>query len=149
MPQPAALCATRSRVGSTLIHGVEAVGSFFGDQEKLVELTESIEARTCRVHSQKFSQTFKETSPGNWVNVAEPSGPCGVVRLDRFQRVDPLKEGSLTFWNYYSEKRITTPDGLGVDAPIQCSSLDETPYEYVWQQQDHIMDCRYIKFGWF
>ena len=31
MPQPAALCATRSRVGSTLIHGVEAVGSFFGD----------------------------------------------------------------------------------------------------------------------
>lgn len=24
-----------------------------------------------------------------------------------------------------------------------------TAYEYVWQSQSHVMDCRYIKFGWF
>jgi len=69
--------------------------------EKLVDLTESVEARTCRINTQNFSQTFKETSPGNWSNVAEPGGQCGVVRLDRFRRVEPAR--GLTVWNYFSE----------------------------------------------
>jgi hypothetical protein len=111
-------------------------------------LTESIEERTCRVRSQTFEQTFKETSPGNWLNVAEPHGPCGVVRLDRFERSEPVTDMALAFWNYYSEKKITTPTGLE-NGVIECSALDEAPYEYVWQSQSHVMDCRYIKFGWF
>lgn len=115
---------------------------------RMTDLTESVEARTCRVRSQTFEQTFKETSPGNWVNVAEPHGPCGIVRLDRFQRSDPASKMSLTFWNYYSEKIITTPGG-SENGVIECSALDEKTYEYVWQSRSHVMDCHYIKFGWF
>lgn len=116
--------------------------------QRLVDLTEFVEERTCRVRSQTFEQTFKETSPGNWLNVAEPYGECGVVRLDRFQRVQPFPGSALAFWNYYSEKRITTPEQM-LNGMIECSGLDETLYEYVWQSQSHIMDCRYIEFGWF
>lgn len=115
---------------------------------RLTQLTEAIEARTCRVRSQTYNQSFKETSPGNWTNVAEPHGPCGVVSLDRFERSDQVTESGLTFWNYFAEKKVSTPRGMDGDV-VNCSVIDETRYEFVWQRTDHVMDCRYIKFGWF
>ena len=71
--------------------------------------------QVCQIRAHRFSQTFTETSPGNWVNTAAPEGACGVVRLDRFQIDRGANMGSMTMWNYTSQKALTTPDGVERD----------------------------------
>lgn len=108
-------------------------------------LIESIEQRTCKVRSKTFQQTFKETSAGNWVNNAEPEGLCGVVRLDRFQRVDSESPNHLTKWTYRAESLITTPDGPGTSL-LQCSDIEAEPIDFDERMQARQMDCRIVEF---
>ncbi|MDC0400278.1 hypothetical protein OAN59_11345, partial [Alphaproteobacteria bacterium] len=66
----------------------------------------------------------------------KPSGPCGEIRLDRFE-VDG--ESKLGFWNYISRKAITNPNGKSGAVP--CNKLDEEIYSYSWKPQSVDLEC--------
>lgn len=102
--------------------------------------------------SNTFEQTFKLVSPGgnakiSWVIESQPSGPCGVVQLSRFES-ETTKIGNSTYvdWNYVARKAVTNPSGelfLG----LQCSGLDQGEYFYDWRSEVHQMSCDYIEFS--
>jgi hypothetical protein len=116
--------------------------------ERFIQVIENNDRQVCQIRTHRFTQTFAETSPGNWVNTAAPEGACGVVRLDRFQIDRDANMGSMTMWNYTSQKTLTTPDG---DNPIglPCSEMDQNAYRYTWRERSLVVDCKYIKFGLF
>lgn len=105
------------------------------------------ETRTCLVSINRFSQRFSKL-PGadTWVVVDKPTGPCGVVQLDRF--VAEKTDSNIVFWNYFAKKAVTNQSGklmLG----MKCSDLDEQEYEYNWRSREVRLGCDYISFSLF
>jgi peroxiredoxin len=103
--------------------------------------------RTCSVSVNRFSQRFNKL-PGTdtWVVVDTPTGPCGVVQLDRF--VADKSDSNIVFWNYFAKKAVTNKTGELLTG-MKCSDLDEQGYEYNWLPREVRLDCDYISFGLF
>lgn len=108
--------------------------------------------RTCQANSYSFEQTFKlVSSNGNgkisWVTESQPTGPCGVVQLSRFES-ESTKIGNNTYinWNYVARKAITNPSGE-LTMGLQCGDLDQGEYFYDWRPEVHQMSCDYVEFS--
>jgi len=131
---------------------IELMGQFCKSPTKanwaaIVENSINQDLHTCKVGSLPFSQTFKRTKDAKnntvWVVNSKASGPCAVVRLDRFQ-IAP-DSGDMTFWQYISKKAITNPNG---DAGLfKCSELDEAEYLYDWKSRELFLGCNIIQFS--
>lgn len=106
--------------------------------------------RTCNVSSNPFKQTFKWVEDyygkGAWVVDAKPSGPCGVVQLDRFEA--DVTNSKLVFWKYIAKKAITNPKGEMLLPGLTCGDLDQDEYPYDWKnERDTKLGCEYIEFS--
>jgi len=102
------------------------------------------ELKTCGVSSNSFTQQFSrqgQSSRNVWVVEDKPTGPCGVVQLDRFQ----LENKKLGFWNYYSRKAVTNPSGIAIIIP--CSKLDQNEYKFSWKSREIHLNCQIMKFS--
>lgn len=106
--------------------------------------------RTCEVSSNTFKQEFRWVDDfggaGAWVVSAAPQGPCGVVQLSRFER-SAKTEKAFNFWNYYSRKAVTNPQGKAYGL-MKCSQLDQDTYPYTYLAPSEAgLKCDYIKFS--
>jgi hypothetical protein len=99
----------------------------------------------CSIRTQTFEQTFVRTTPDTWVNAAPPTGECGIVRLDRFQRDPDALIPDMNGWMYVAEKRVMGSGDPVTDEARLCTGLDEAPYRYVTTMQTHLLDCRAIR----
>ena len=113
---------------------------------EIVKFEEDKNNRTCFVSSNNFSQTFNKMSNDTWAVIPEAYGECGIVQLDRFERIEVGSSKSI-FWNYISKKAITNPNAKQGLFNLSCNGLDENEYLYAWNQRDVSMECDYIKFG--
>ncbi|MDD2325625.1 MAG: hypothetical protein PHW63_06460 [Alphaproteobacteria bacterium] len=109
------------------------------------------ETKTCLISANHFSQKFNwvsdygDKSHGAWVVENKPEGPCGVVRLDRFEADKAI--GSITLWNYSARKAITNPKGKALPT-FSCSDMDQNEYPYSWEKvRDYKLGCEYIDFS--
>lgn len=129
-----------------------------GSKDKLVAaLRRSVErdARSCRVSSHEFEQTFQRVATAEnqgpvWVTRGEPSGPCGVVQLSRFEQITPF-QNEFKAWNFVSRKAITNPSGKTALFG-SCKNLDEESYTFSWNSSEGLSswaDCDQIEFGVF
>lgn len=114
---------------------------------KVMEFAFDKECRTCKVSSSEFSQRFKREGPSTWTVVAEKSGECGVVRLDRFEA-----EGGGSrpmFFTYFARKAVSNPRGTSMGVP--CSVLDEAEQKYDWKGETlfggKYVGCDYVVFA--
>ncbi len=117
---------------------------------KIAKLDHEKEMRTCTVSSNPFKQNFKwvedYSGKGTWVVDAKPSGPCGVVPLDRFEA--DRTDSKLVFWRYVARKAITNPKGELWLPGITCDGLDQNEYLYDWKQErDDKLGCEYVEFS--
>jgi hypothetical protein len=113
-----------------------------------------LETRSCRISSNKFEQTFKRVQSASidkpvWVTTQEPTGPCGIVQLSRFELVKPSGD-DFKAWNYIARKAITNPDA---EEPFlgKCGGLDEGSYVFSWDESDgpsSWANCDQIEFGY-
>lgn len=111
--------------------------------KELVQIEHDKNMRTCKVNSHEFKQTLRQTSAKTWTVISQPSGDCGVVNLDRFEEASSL--GNLKFWDYYSRKAVTNPNGL-IFGTMKCSEMDQREYKYQWQSETYHVGCDYISF---
>jgi len=102
----------------------------------------------CSIRTQTFEQTFVRTTPDTWVNTAPPTGECGIVRLDRFQRDPDALIPDLNGWIYVAEKRVMGSGDPATDEALLCTGLDEAPYRYVTTMQTHLVDCQVVRMEW-
>lgn len=102
----------------------------------------------CSIRTQTFEQTFVRTTPDTWVNTAPPTGECGIVRLDRFQRDPDALIPDINRWMYIAEKRVMGSGDLATDKARLCTGLDEAPYRYVTTMQTHLLDCQVVRMEW-
>jgi hypothetical protein len=121
--------------------------------EEMARITHDKEARTCLASSYRFHQIFRRVSDAasnktTWVVKSEPSGPCGIVQLDRFEAVRPFGD-KMPFWEYTARKAVTNPSAT--DLLMKCSDFDESTYVYTWdtQYQERAVRCDYIEFSAF
>ena len=117
---------------------------------KIAKLEHEKEMRTCTVGSNPFKQRFKwvgdYAGKGAWVVDAQPSGPCGVVQLDRFEA--DKTDSKLVFWKYIAKKAITNPKGELFLPGMTCADLDQDEYPYDWKnERDSKLGCEYIEFS--
>lgn len=99
--------------------------------------------RTCTISSYTFNQKFRRSDTNTWTVISQPTGPCGVVQLDRFES-EKATQG-MSFWNYFARKAITNPNAnLGT---LTCKMLDEKEYKYQWQKRDPDFSCDYVEFS--
>lgn len=118
----------------------------------VVRVAQDKDRRTCKVSSNSFTQTFRvaseSTAPSSvWVTGGEPDGPCGVVRLDRFEpELITLNKTKFTNWKYVSRKAITNPTGE-LFPGASCGGFDEGTYIYDWRAEDRQVSCDYIEFS--
>lgn len=98
----------------------------------------------CSIRTQTFEQTFTRTSPDTWVNAQPPTGECGIIRLDRFQRDPDAILPGVVDWMYISEKKVMGSGDPATDEARLCNIMDQTPYRFVTRTQDHLMNCRVI-----
>ena len=111
----------------------------------VVKLDHDKKIRTCKVMTFHWSQRFYQAGPETWTAKPEPIGECGVVRLDRFERVKPSADYDLNFWDYISKKAVTNPKGSTLTLP--CSELDENEYLFSWKKRDLNRSCDYVEFN--
>ena len=128
---------------------VEAMVKFcdtpnFDNFLQIVRLGHDKSMRTCKIITNQFSQRFYRAGPETWSAQPDPTGECGVVRLDRFERIKPSQNYDLYFWDYVSKKAITNPKGSSLMIP--CSELDEGEYLFSWKQRDLNRSCDYVEF---
>jgi hypothetical protein len=110
---------------------------------KFVGISVDKDKRTCKVSSNRFDEKFRRSDTNTWTVIAQPYGPCGIVELSRFE-ADKTDHG-ITFWNYFSRKAVTHPNG---DAGLlSCNMLDEREYKFDWRQQDPDLSCEYVEFS--
>lgn len=117
---------------------------------KIAKLEHDKEMRTCTVGSNPFKQKFKWVADyagkGAWVVDAQPSGPCGIVQLDRFEA--DKSDSKLVFWKYIAKKAITNPKGELFLPGMTCADLDQNEYPYDWKnERDNKLGCEYIEFS--
>lgn len=138
---------------------IEAALKFVNDKDEasyiaVEKIKHQKATRSCRVISFPFTQTFKRIAgnknnpDGTWVNDSPPSGECGVVQLNRFEK-SYSSSGDFSFWVYISRKAVTNPKGEG-GALLKCTDFDEAEYLYDWEQKrPEYFGCDYIKFSVF
>lgn len=108
------------------------------------------DVRTCIVSSNTYKQSFRLvldpiSGAQSWVATGDPSGPCGVVQLSRFEPEQP--EGlSITFWKYIAKKAVTNKQGMLMER-MACTDLDEAEYIFDWRSKDWALGCDYIIFS--
>lgn len=117
---------------------------------KMIRLDHDKSIRTCQVSSNTFKQTFRYikdnvSGVGTWIAKGEPTGPCGIVVLSRFESEQP-KGSSLIFWKFITRKAITNLQGFIVPG-TSCKGLDESEYLYDWRSKEHQLSCDYIEFS--
>ena len=113
---------------------------------EIVKFEEDKKNRTCFVSSNNFSQTFNRMSNETWTVIPESYGECGIVQLDRFERIEVGSSKSI-FWNYIAKKAITNPNAKEGLFNLSCSGYDENEYLYAWNKREVSMECDYIEFG--
>ena len=109
---------------------------------KIARIQHYKETRTCMIYSSVFELIFAKMDDNTWSAVPEAKGNCGIVQLDRFEKIS---RSGFTFWNFYSKKAITNPEG--VEGIFACKNLDESEYKYSWNERQVSTTCDYIKFG--
>ena len=111
------------------------------------------ELRTCTTLVNHWTETFVRPagveagntgSTNTWVTKGEPSGPCGVVLLNRWEIGDDTSAKELGFYNYVARKVVTNPGGQSF-AGTSCAILDESKFIYTWQSRDVPFDCKNLK----
>ena len=119
----------------------------------IVKHEHSKEVRTCRLGSNAYKQNFKwvsdyQSNTEAWVvQSGGPEGPCGLINLSRFERVQ--SSPGITFWIYYAKKAVTNPKG-SVFMDMTCKDLDEKEYLYDWKEEKDLkLGCEYIEFSVF
>lgn len=115
----------------------------------LVRVTHERETRVCFASSHTFKQSFRlvqDDASGAyaWVVKDEPSGPCGIVQLSRFEPYKP-KGSTITFWKYTAKKAVTNKQGS--DWLVACKDMDENEYLYDWMSKERMVGCDYIEFS--
>ena len=120
------------------------------DALKIIKIGHDKDMRTCKVSSHTYKQNFKLVQDSvsgteSWVLKGDPEGPCGIVRLDRFE-LEKLENPSMKFWKYISRKIITNPNGELVPG-LLCKDLDERVYVFDWRSKEHALECDYIDFS--
>lgn len=119
---------------------------------KVVRLGVEKESRTCVASANPYKQTFRKvadpvSSAHVWVAKSEPTGPCGIIRLDRFEPVQ-RENSKITWWNYISRKVVSNKKAeLG--PLMSCTDLDEDEYIYDWRPKERGLGCDYIVYSWF
>jgi hypothetical protein len=129
---------------------VERTGQFYGAIDKLCSnkdveaarellvLSHESGAEVCEPTFNRYTQVFVKVDENLWVVESSPSGSCGIVNTSRLY--GDLKYPFL--WNYEASKVITNKDGNDV---VPCSSLDERPQIYAWDQPPVYKNCRFIE----
>lgn len=117
---------------------------------KMIRLDHDKNIRTCQVSSNTFKQTFRYikdnvSGVGTWVAKGEPTGPCGIVVLSRFEPEQP-KGVPLVFWKYITRKAVMNPQGSFLPG-ASCKGFDESEYVYDWRSKEHQLSCDYIEFS--
>lgn len=111
------------------------------------------DASTCKVGPNTYEQRFKyvqdySSGAGAWVVISEPTGPCGIINLSRFEKeVSKLGDSEFTHWNYVAKKAVTNPKGEVMGPEFSCSDLDEEEYPYSWKSKEHYLGCEIIEFS--
>jgi len=106
------------------------------------------DSKTCHISSQNYQQTLKHIQDYNndtevWTVKSEPHGACGLIQLDRFERVEP-STGHF-FWNYFAKKSISNKNSKTLFG-TECADLDENEYAYNWMKPEPIyLGCEYIE----
>ena len=106
------------------------------------------DASTCKVGPNTYEQRFKyvqdySSGTGAWVVISEPTGPCGIINLSRFEK---FSKSGFTSWNYIAKKTVTNPKGQA-SLGMSCSDLDEEEYLYSWVSKEHHLGCEIIEFS--
>ncbi|CZF79761.1 hypothetical protein GCE9029_01637 [Grimontia celer] len=115
-------------------------------EELFIELTKiqrEFDTKTCKIWPNSWTEEFywKTTTSGEyWLTQSDPSGECGIINIST------LKQDSTSLWNYESSRVVTNPQGT--DGLLQCSEVEERKAKYSWKSQDHLVDCKSIKFGY-
>jgi hypothetical protein len=120
--------------------------------DAMTDLEVNQEAGACRVGSNHWSERFQQTvnvSPKgerviSWTTKSAPSGPCGLVQLNRFEQ--EVTESGIKFWQYTARKAVTNPNGTTITGQ-KCSLYDETPYLYSWKSRNLFLGCNIIRFS--
>lgn len=118
---------------------------------KFLRAANEMEHNTCRVGPNTYEENFKYVADsvsgaGVWVVISEPTGPCGIINLSRFEKdVTQLRGIEVKNWNYIVKKTITNPKGSGLLG--SCKEFDEEEYPYVWRSKEHHLGCDIIEFS--
>lgn len=118
----------------------------------VVRIGHDKDTRTCIVISHTYKQSFRLvldriSGARSWVAKGEPSSPCGVVQLSRFEP-ESLKDSKLVYWKYVAKEALTNPQGLLMPG-LSCKDLDEDEHVYDWRSKEHALGCDYIEFSTF
>ena len=98
--------------------------------------------RTCNVLGNPFKQSFTLNHySGRWEHVSAPEGVCGVVQMTYFEKAPDAK----TFWRWVTTKKVLNKNATEIFG--SCSGLDEAEYIYDWKDEERMMRCDFIKFG--
>jgi hypothetical protein len=109
----------------------------------IARLSHQRDAKTCKILTANFSQTFERVTADSWVSKEGPDGLCGVVTISRLERVGA---GSTSFW-VYTTNRVVTNKGSST-APQFCKSLDDGEHFFDWKGGgDRFVGCEYIEMG--
>ena len=105
------------------------------------------DARTCAVSSYTYKQSFRlvlddVSGARSWVAKGEPSGPCGIVQLSRFEP-EKLENLKSIYWKYIAKKAVTNKQGFLMPG-MACTKLDEDEYIFDWRSKEHALGCDYI-----
>ncbi len=109
---------------------------------KIKEIEYDKKKRTCTTYSNYYEMSFNRIDNNTWTAVPASSGTCGVVSLNRFEKVE---ESGFTFWNYVERKAVTNPSAT--QGLFPCSQLDESEYKYFWFKDEIVRKCDYIDLG--
>ena len=110
------------------------------------------EASTCKVGANTYEQRFKyvqdySSENGAWVVISEPTGPCGIINLSRFEKeISKIGDYEFTHWNYVAKKAVTNPKGQAF-SDMSCNDFDEEEYPYSWKSKEHYLGCKIIEFS--
>ena len=118
--------------------------------ENSVRVEEAQKARTCRLFTLDFDETFTRGSTSNvWTSTSTPAGPCGTITIGVLER--DAKRTMASFWRYKVRRLVTNKTGaiemFGGKPPLLCKDLDEQEYIYEWAGDVTYRGCVYIKYG--
>jgi len=112
--------------------------------EKLAVLTLQEDITMCVIWPWHWEETFEyhlSNSKHFWQTNASPSGTCGILNISTLAPDDQ-------FWKYSTTRLITTPiDPVSGEKCAPYAMEQNLKRTYIWQDQDHIMNCETITFS--